>query len=369
MKKIFLVLILSVATVLTAAAQLGGVLKKAKEKTEKKEEPKEIKTNGNADVKTPAGSNPAAATSPAAGKDDGPFYKTNGTSRPIHQKYLNKIVFAPTKEDIAFEKENEAAFKDKFVFGEPSYCRVYLDNSPSNYILQLFPGADKNKVDASTSFRVHFFFDGVEAYASGMGGNSFDREANQTYTSFRGMIENKKEGRGNYIFASPYHTFLAVLNEKLTPGDHKIRLEVRPFTFYPQETEGKTVASGEFTLTVKPNSIDPNDEDFCLPKEGMKDPKSEAALLKAYLKEGGNTNTKFARITSKEWNLERNRYSGVVLRRTAEAIVVSINERNECVYEIFVISQEFVGGKFEEPTMIGGVGDSGERQINIKCIK
>ena len=83
--------------------QLGGLLKKAKEK-------------GSAAAK-------AAVV-------------TEGISSPLHQKYMGKIVFAGTDTDIKKAQENEAAFISKATLGNPVYFRVYMDNSLTNYAYQ-----------------------------------------------------------------------------------------------------------------------------------------------------------------------------------------------------------------------------------------
>jgi hypothetical protein len=290
-------------------------------------------------------------------------YKTAGFSSELHKKSVGKIVFAPTVEMLAFGKEIESSLRNSFTFGEDIFLRAYMDNSLSNYLIKGIPNVDKALIDEKGYYTVHFFLDGVEYYKKGLSKGDFSKTEKHEWTSFKGALSSKKS---DALVRGEFTTFLRTLNEKLSNGKHIVKISVHPTLDNPTPTELSAVAIGEINYTV--NTIDTKDEDFCLKNAKMSIPALEAKVLKAYKEEKGNSqNPKIARITSADWNVIRNKYSGVILRRTLDLIVVSINSENKHVYKYCTIKQEYIGGKFEDNFTM--TTDAYENIVSSRCFK
>jgi hypothetical protein len=325
-------------------------------------------TNKESESKTPTSQNeskaPISNNEPTISSQNGE-YKTAGFSSELHKKSVGKILFAPKVEMLAFGKEIESSLTNNFTFGEDIFLRAYMDNSLSNYIIKGIPNADKALIDEKGYYTVHFFLDGVEYYKKGLSKGGFSKTEKHEWTSFKGALSSKKS---DALVRGEFTTFLRTLNEKLSNGKHVVKISVHPTLDNPTPTELSAVSVGEINFTVNPNSIDPKDEDFCLRNAKMSIPALETKVLKAYKEEKGNSqNTKIARITSSEWNVIRNKYTGVILRRTLDLIVVSINSENKYVYKNCVIKQEYISGKFEENFTM--TTDAYENIVSSRCFK
>jgi hypothetical protein len=293
-------------------------------------------------------------------------YKTLGATSELHKKNMGKIVFAPKAESLYFGKEVEAGLSNNYTFGEEVYTRVYMDNSLSNYIIKAMPTLDKTVVDEKSYYTLHFFLDGVEYYKKATSKGEFSKDEKHEWTSFKGALNSKT--LSNAIMRGEFTVFLRTLNEKLSNGKHIVKITVNPTIDNPTPTELPAVAVGEINYTVNPNSIDPNDESFCLKNVKMSIPALEAKVLKAYKEEKGNSqNPKMARIISKDWEIFRNKLTGLILRRTLNIIVISINSENKYVYKNCVIKQEYIGNKFEDNFTMQT--DAYENVVNSRCFK
>ncbi len=294
----------------------------------------------------------------------GKEFKTQGITSSAQTTFLNKIVFAPNSSAIAFQKEVTSDFKSDFTFGDEIYLRIYLDNSLCNYLIKELPTADPSNISKNAFFKAHFFLDGKEISTSTINGE-LQESHKKEWTTFKGAFNNGGSG-GNPILRDGYSLFLTECDNLLTNGKHTIRIEIRPCIEQPVAFEGKTVATGEFTLTVLPTSINPYDEDMCLAKAQMSNPTLEARVMKKYASMPENSKqVKEARITMENWDIIRNEYTSVILRRELSLVVVSINKDGKYVYKNCYISQEYVGGKFQDEFSYRD--DGYESRISSRC--
>ena len=358
MKKMILLATILASFAFNANAQLDGLIKKAKEKTDTKSTKVETKS-------TPA--NTSNTSEPvkekAETKATGGEYPTQGITSDVHKNNMGKIVFGPSYESIAFKKEIPASFKNSFTFGEPIYVRAYLDNSLSNYLIKLLPNEDKSYINNNAHFKAHFFLDGVETFSQTLSGLQVGE--NQEWTSFKGALYTGDHS-GSPMFRGEFITFLNGLDAKLSNGKHKIKVEIKPWINETNPVEGSVVAAGEFDFMVNPNSINTNDDIFCIAKANMTDAKVEAATMKEYaLEKGNSTDVKFARIISKDWTIVRAPYTGTILRRNLDLHIVSINKEGKYVYKKCYISQEYISGKFQDKITFSS--DAHETRLNSRC--
>jgi hypothetical protein len=332
-------------------AQLGGLLNKAKDKIAKA---KSIGTPDISTSKTGSTGGIIDKTVSAAKPDE----VTDGISGPIHQKYMNKIVFAHTDADLAKGKENESGFLTKATFGEAVIYRVYLDNSLCNYLKA------QSAPEVHGRYKIKFYIDDVEAGTGILSENIFEFDEKRKWTTFRGAL--KSPDGSDYIGLRQFNNFVRDAESKFTPGDHKFRMELLPYQDYPQIYEGPAVASGEITLTVKNALFDINDPKSCLPKAMMADKNLEAKVLGAFKAKGWPEQPKEVRITSEKWNIVRNKITGVITRRYIDAAVGSTKE-GKCSYQIFSFYQDYDGSGYQSEMYLEGVGIS--RDVSCKCMK
>ena len=362
MKKSILLAITFACVAFNTNAQLGGLLNKAKEKVETKTEKAETKTTTTANNNTSTSSEPIKEKKSTKELSNAE-YPTQGITSDVHKNNMGKIVFGPSYESIAFKKEIPASFKNSFTFGEPIYVRAYLDNSLSNYLIKLLPNEDKSYINNNAHFKAHFFLDGVETFSQTLSGLQVGE--NQEWTSFKGALFTGDHS-GSPMFRGEFITFLNGLDAKLSNGKHKIKVEIKPWINETNPVEGSVVAAGEFDFMVNPNSINTNDDIFCIAKANMTDAKVEAATMKEYaLEKGNSTDVKFARIISKDWTIVRAPYTGTILRRNLNLHIVSINKEGKYVYKKCYISQEYISGKFQDKITFSS--DAHETRLNSRC--
>lgn len=283
---------------------------------------------------------------------------------PLNKKYVNKIVFTSNIEAIDKDAEKESEFADNFVLGSLIYFRVYLDKPLLQYMKKLLPDVDKGILATHSRYRIKFLLDGVDVYSAMHSEGYFDREGKETWTTFRGGLTTREDLR-ELIGQSNFYEFISEQESKLTPGDHKLTMQIIPCTEYPRKAEGPVVASGEITLTVKNSAIDPNDPQVCLPKANMNDEALEAKILKAFKSKGWSEQPKTVRILSTKWDVQRNKYTSVVERRTVEAVVASVRN-GKCISQTFSFAQDFDGVEYQKEVYLYGTGP--QRDLNCKCI-
>lgn len=295
-------------------------------------------------------------------------YKTLGFTSKLHEKSVGKILFAKKMDYLARGAEQENNTSTSFTFGEEIYFRVYMDNSLANYILNAHPEISKSNVDNNSYYTVYFSFDGTEKKKFKISKTAFENEDKHEWTSFKGAL-NKGNNPGDPLLWGEFKNYIIELDGKLSNGTHTIKVEVHPCIDNPEPIELATVASGELTYIVNANSIDKNDQAFCLQKANMKDPVIEAKVLKAFATDKGNLEckAKFARIISKEWEITRNDLTGRILRRHLVLIVVATNKEGKYFYKNCYISQEYIGGKFTDK--INFTCDDNETRVNSRCIE
>ncbi|MFB9090586.1 hypothetical protein [Flavobacterium paronense] len=288
----------------------------------------------------------------------------DGITSPTHKKYMGKIVFSKKEAALEWGKEIESDFTNKFTLGgpDPIYLRVYMNNSLSNYITRLSEKDRRSSKDITAAYSFKLYLDGIPILYSRYGTRSaFSLEEKQTFTTFRSSFY-KDDGysKGTNVFKN----FLSKTEDKLTPGDHKIKVEVYPMDDYDDVFLAPMVASGEFTLTVSANAFNLNDDAVCLPKAMMQDKKIEAGMLKAFNNSEGEG--KIARIVESDWTIERNQTTGIILRHAIDGII-AFTKNGKCKYQVFGFAQDYDGTKFQDRIYLVSVGSS--KDINCSCLK
>lgn len=301
----------------------------------------------------------------AQGQKSGAF-ATEGISSPIHEKYKGKIVFANTDAAIKKKQENEALFIGKATFGDPIYFRVYLDNSLGNYAQKLLPNASSAAIIAGAMYKINFYLDGTAAGSSFITEDLFKSTDKESWTTFKGAL--KTADGATFIGANLFTDFVKEQESRLTVGDHKFRMDLLPYLRNPEAKEGSVIATGEITLNISKNIIDPNDPAVCLPKAKLSDKPLEAKLIAAYKKNGTfDGDFKELRIISTKWETMNHKATGAVLRRAMTA-VVAVTKNGKCSYRTLDFLQDFDGVKYQEE-IYAEEHLMSQKEISCKCLK
>lgn len=301
--------------------------------------------------------------------------ETEGITGPIHQKYMNKIVFSsdfdPT---LSKSQEIEANFKSELNDANSIFFRAYFDNSVYNY---LRPGI-KGKIASDPynyALGFNFYIDNVLADKVT---SSYDKEfpdiQKQTWTTYRGALKTLEIGKN--LGQNQFKEVLNNYSDLLSKGKHKIKVEIYPLFINPDNkaiTKGNIIASGEFTLNAENSKINVDDEGSCLSKNVMNDSNLIKNIAQALSKgKDFKVSANDVRILSDNWIIDRNQYSGIIERRRVEVLFgYKKTSDNKCYRTGYTISQNYMGNKFTNELTYSNEGSvimqMGE--ISCKCLK
>jgi hypothetical protein len=349
MKKPVLTLLLISGISLSGYAQLGGLggfVKKAAGAAQQA-------------AGVPAGGSTQGGTAQGGSVEDAPV---SGVISPVHAKNKGKIVFASGVDALTTQQEKEAGFSSTFTLGKPIYFRAYMANSLSNMAQRLLPDVSRGIIDVHALYRMKFYLDGTLAFTGVL--RDFSEELKQ-YATFKGALQTGDDQE--YMGMTDFRLFLAQNEAKLTPGSHKLRIELLPALEYPEEKEGPVAAVGEITLAVGASTANPNDTKTCLPAAGMKDAALEAKMLQAFKAKGWSEKPSAVRITGPKWNIVRNEFTSVIIKRSVQAVVASTMKNGSCRYQSFLFSQDYDGAAYQAEVYLDGVGSPTD--IPCGCLK
>jgi hypothetical protein len=379
MKKIILPLLLIIS--ISAQAQLGGFINKVKDKTkkeEKKDEKKDEKKEEKKDEKKDEKENKTVSKNEAPkpkSKEDTPEsrMKTDSITSTIHAKYLNKIVFATDVKSLEKQKEIESDFKTEFNFGEPIYFRAFMDNSMFNYVRPLVSSSWDNELRNNITYAFKVYIDNVmlENLTSDiLSRREFENSEKDKLTTFKGAL--KSSDNSLFIGMNMFRDVLIKHENKLSIGKHKLKIEIYPYYHSPGKGEnikGNTVASGEITLNVKTSVIDLTDTRMCMPNAVMQDKELTNRIASDYFK-AYQVKADAVKILSSKWEVQRNKYTSVIERRTLDvSIGYKDPKTNLCYKRNYLINQEYVGGKFLDGINFFTDMQNPELEISCKCLQ
>lgn len=360
MKKI---LILIVLISFSGHAQLGGLAKKVKNKVEKKEvEKKDTSENENSSKTTEAKTTSVNETKPKPAKID----KSEGITSPLHEKYLNKVVFSSKEVSLAKKAEIESDFKNEFALGDPIYFRIYLSKTIEQSLDHLDNGSADFEHGTNLEFKFYVNDVLIDNVKSKFEFGDIDSDVREKWTTIKGAFKPATDSK--YIGKNQFENMLRLNGEKFNVGKNMVKVEIIPLSNY---TYGDVIATGEFTLNVKNSLINPNDPEVCMPLAKMKDDVLLKNIIKNHseVKTGFKVDPKYIRIISSNWNVNKN-YKGIPINRTL-AISAGYKDptSNKCYRAFYSVEQEYIGSKFSNETYLLTNNLVEKEEINCGCIK
>ncbi|MBL7732808.1 MAG: hypothetical protein JNM88_16650 [Chitinophagaceae bacterium] len=354
----------------SANAQLGGLIKKAKDKTT---EPKQEKTTPPpSNTQTTPAQQPAqqsGATQPAAKTIPPPEerkelwpeghinYVKPDAPTPLHSKYVGKLVFS--NQVLTPETTKETLFKNSFSIDEPIYGRVYIATAVKNYVLYSDMGAGSN------------------------GWDNNDGECSLQYTidndtkvhvlrNYRRKGDTKSWITWQYFFAArgedaAYNQddFIGKMNA-LPDGEHIIH-----FKLWAGGIAGRSsispIATADLTINKQPGKKMILGRTWNSYKATMSNPALEKQMVDVMKekasRDGWKETFSKAKIIDKDWYTVRNEYTGIVTARTINAVVYAKWPDGHCTVQEFNFIQQHNGSGWSKVLEFNGVGD----QTAIDC--
>lgn len=338
MKKIIVLVVLAISV--SSQAQIGGLLNKVKGKGGKLELFEEEKIN--LDVVT---------------------------------KYAGQLMFSG--DDFGRELP-ESKYITTYNLGDKLYLRAWLPNSPVNMMmLQLLESGVKVKeingtrdsFDGQSRVMLFMYLDGTPISNTSY---AWDNEQKPLLT-VPSVRADFNDGTDENFFGKSLYKNLLEKQDLLTPGKHKLKIEVVPRKTFGlgAEFKFKPIAVGEIDMIV-PAQLKLNEAD-CFPKRALSDPKLEAEVLRAMKKfyKDGALNVFKVILTQSDIKIVRQEYTGVILRKEFNANIV-FKKGEEVWYDWYTFYKEYDGSKYEEAIVHANPDIStlseGKR-VNKECLK
>ncbi|HMS32938.1 MAG TPA: serine hydrolase [Ignavibacteria bacterium] len=173
----------------------------------------------------------------------------------IHKSNIGKIKFMPAL--IPTEEYSDKSFLKEFEFkqGNNFFIRVFMGNTLTNYLHQLQSELSKEQLTENGNFQFTFYIDDSLAYAENLNPGAFGKENKNTKTAFTLPLENsdRVDSWGWYLWN---RLMMKAGYDALTPGEHNLKIEIRPYIKAPDVITGELIAEGEIKLKIEP----PEDE-------------------------------------------------------------------------------------------------------------
>ena len=358
-------------------AQLGGLIKKAKDKTtepkQEKTTPAETPPPANTSTQTSSGQTTTPKSTPgqqAVKKEEappqerkvlwpenGPYWVKPDAPTPLHEKYVGQIVFS--NQQLTPENTKESMFKNSFNIDEPIYGRVYIATSVKNYVVYGDNGAGQNgweNNDGECSLQYTVDSD-PKVYVLRNYRRQGDTKSWITWQYFicaRG--ENAEFNQADFINRM----------NSLPDGEHIIK-----FKLWGGGIAGRSsispIATAELKINKLPGKKMSLGRNWATYKSGMSNPALEKQMVEVMKekasREGWKETFSKAKIIDKDWYTIRNEYTGIITGRSINAIVYAKWPDGHCTIQEFNFLQDWNGSAWSKVLQFNGIGD----QTTIDC--
>ena len=183
------------------------------------------------------------------------LFKTEGITSELHGANVGKITFMA--KPIPIENYRETDFLKTYELKSTGdlNIRVFMGNSLTNYLHRLAPALAPEELLARGNYQFSFFVDNALVYTENLHVGAGLPEAKHTKTVLRAplMSSTGEDSWGRFM----WNRFL--LNggeERLTAGNHLLKIEIRPYLKTTELKIGELIAEGSLPLTVVKPKID-----------------------------------------------------------------------------------------------------------------
>lgn len=181
--------------------------------------------------------------------------KTDGITTELHRANIGKVTFMA--KPIPIESYKESDFLTSYDLSESGdlNIRVFMANSLTNYLHALAPELTAEELTKRGNYRLSFYVDDQSLYAENLQVGAGSPEPKNVRTILRvPLISSTNEDHwGRFMWM---RFMLNGGEEALTAGDHRLKIEIRPYIKNPDLKIGDLIASGELGLKVVKPKID-----------------------------------------------------------------------------------------------------------------
>ncbi len=274
-----------------------------------------------------------------------------GITSPTHEKYVRKLVFS----SIPFEDgvENESKFKNEFTSNDNIYIRAYMPHSVMNHPVFAYQrGGESPKKNIYGEYYYKVTIDGApllnEKYEFGDDQVRLEQEE-LTVLSSAFLPAPATIERDRYL--------LDALNN-LALGDHVVKLEMHTSSGGYDSRE--PLCTGEFIYKKTGNEEISVGKSWSQFNAGMQDGNLEAQMLEMMKKfahdQGWDAEIGGVKIEDRDWNIERNEVTGIILDRWVAVNVYIKYNNGVCQVRRFIFQQNHNGSGYSNILSHNGGG-------------
>ncbi len=174
---------------------------------------------------------------------------------PLHQKYLNKIIFLDKTVPLDELKESDIITSTEFQEDKNLDMRVFMDNSLVNYLHQLAPSLSPEELLKKGNYQFSFYVDGKLIYTENLNTGAGTPDDKKKKTTFRiPLLSSKNEDSwGRYMWMRFYLGNGGI--DALEEGNHLLKIEIKPYLKTPALKTGNRIAAGEIQLNIPHKNI------------------------------------------------------------------------------------------------------------------
>lgn len=184
-----------------------------------------------------------AVCAPVAAQTD--IVKSDGINSDLHRANVGRIIFTAKPSDADVK---EADFVTSIDLSRPTDLsfRAFLSDSLTNYLHRLAPQLTVDELNRQGNYQFSYFVDGALIHQDNLNPFWIPAENKIKQTIFRASL---------FDLAVPDKPLwkLFLLNggdDALTPGKHRVRIELRPYVRTPELKVGDLLAAGDLQLVV-----------------------------------------------------------------------------------------------------------------------
>lgn len=278
-----------------------------------------------------------------------------------YKNHVGEILFSNEEFDRQLP---ESKYITSYTLGDKLGMRAFLKNSPANsMMLQLVESGEKIKTvnkwkgTFDTGALIYKMYLDGKFIANTSYAHHFKNEEIASLPTHRADL---KDDNGIYYGEELYESLLKK-EELLTPGTHKLKLELIPVyngSIF-SDFEFKPIATGEIDLVITEDASYVK-LDECFPKAKIKDAKIEADITKIInAKIVAGSKLRDVIITSSRWTILRDVYKSPI-KKSIRAALVFTHEGQTFYYER-IFEKVFDGVEYSPLQMSSDINIKGER--------
>ncbi|MEY8759840.1 serine hydrolase domain-containing protein [Chryseobacterium tongliaoense] len=174
---------------------------------------------------------------------------------PVQKNHLKTVVFLNRSIPLESLKENDFLSTMTLEEDKDFDIRVFMDNSLVNYLHQLNPALSADELVKKGNYQFSFYVDGKLIYQENLNPGAGSPESKKLKTTFRiPLISTKNEDSwGRYLWMRFYLGNNGI--DALEPGNHIMKIEIRPYLKTTDLKTGNIIAKGEINLIIPEKNV------------------------------------------------------------------------------------------------------------------